>query len=91
MTTSLCGHKQPDGWQWICNTAITLAQDLDRWIWVTVGADRWARIIAGDDPRIARGDDDTTGPQYDANGEYQNDQYVTAFSPTGEEHFVGCS
>ncbi len=48
-------HKQEAAWEWICNTAIALAKDLKRWVWVTLGEDRWARIVLGDDPR---GEDD---------------------------------
>lgn len=85
-------HKREDGWKWIIETAIALAKELERWIWVTLGEDRWVRIMLGDDPRKERrhGDDDKTSPLF-VDGEYQNDQYITTFSPTGEEHFVGCS
>jgi len=70
-------HKRQ--WREIYDTAKTLAIDLRRWIWLTVGEDRWARIFIGQDPS----DPDT--------GRFYNDQWITAFSPTGEEKFVGCS
>jgi hypothetical protein len=86
-------HKRDDGWKWIIETAIALAKELERWIWVTIGEDRWVRIMLGTDPTKERRrgeDDDETSPLF-VNGEYQNDQYITTFSPTGDEHFVGCS
>lgn len=82
---------QPDGgWAQICETARALAKDLGRWIWVTRGEDHWVRILVGSDPRDDD-DDRPTGPMFNAEGKYQNDQYITTFSPDGKEHFVGCS
>jgi hypothetical protein len=82
-------HKRDGEWDRIYRLAQDLAKDLKRWIWITVGEDRWARLILGDDPGDAS--DTKTGPLYDANGKYQNDQYITTVGPNGEEIFVGCS
>lgn len=88
-------HKKDGEWDKIYKTAQAIAKDLKRWIWLTVGEDRWARISLGPDPRRdpddVEDDEDTTGPQYNAKGEYQNDQFITTMGPDGEEHFVGCS
>jgi hypothetical protein len=83
-------HKTEEGWAWIIDTAEKLAKDLKRWIWVTLGEDRWVRIIVGEDPQEEQDDDNPTGALY-VDGKYQNDQYITTFSPEGKEHFVGCS
>lgn len=72
-------HKREGEWPRIHEMAAALAKDLERWIWLTLGEDRWVRIITGPDPTDA------------VNGRYQNDQYITAFSPAGEERFIGCS
>lgn len=83
-------HKREGEWERIYALAQQLAKDLERWIWITLGEDRWVRLILGPDPRHEE-DDESAGPLVDHAGTYQNDQSVTAVGPCGEEHFVGCS
>lgn len=84
-------HKRDDAWKQIVETAIALAKDLNRWIWLTLGEDRWVRILAGHMPHDPAWAERTSGPLFNAAGEYQNDQYITCFAPDGREFFVGCS
>ncbi len=80
-------HKMEGEWERICVTAKSMARRLRRWIWLTIGEDRWVRIMVGDDPDQ---DVEGIGPLF-VNGKYQNDQFITTYSPLGEERFVGCS
>lgn len=79
-------HKRE--WKRIHASAQALAIELGRWIWLTIGEDRWARILIGDDPMTVQ---PKFNPQLDAKGRYQNDQYLTCFSPTGKEQVIGAS
>ncbi len=80
-------HKQPGVFAWICDRGQALAKFLERWVWVTIGEDRWVRIMVGPSPD----DEDARPHPLYVDGKYQNDQYITTFSPNGEERFVGAS
>lgn len=82
-------HKREGEWPRIHQMAKSLAMDLGRWIWLTLGEDRWVRLMTGPDPAILEREEQPN-PLL-VNGKYQNDQFITTFSPAGLERFIGCS